>query len=71
MNFADEDRENRLEELKINIFALQGNIETAEKDHTANEYTLNAWKKELKTLESEMESLIKPPEKEINPNFDT
>ena len=70
MNFADEDRENRLEELKINILTLQGNIESAEKDRTANEYTLKAWKEELKSLESEWDSLTNSSENEITLNFD-
>ncbi|WP_211204140.1 hypothetical protein [Fibrobacter succinogenes] len=70
MDYNNEAKENRLEELKINIIAYQGKIEEAERTHAVNEYTLSAWKKELKAFESEMDSLKNSPENEITLNFD-
>lgn len=64
MNFTDEDRENRLEELKINIFTHQRKIEDGERNHTTSKDTLEAWKRELRNFVSERESLKNPSEKE-------
>ena len=69
-DFDNDDKDNRLKELKNNIAAHRGMTEKAERNHTANEYTLKAWKEELKSLESEWDSLTRPPEKEITLNFD-
>lgn len=70
MNYNNEAKENRLEELKISIIAHRRKIEEAERNHTVNKHTLNAWKEELKSLESERVSLTNPLEKEITLNFD-
>lgn len=69
-DFDNDDKDNRLKELKNNIAAHRGMIEKAERNHTANEYTLKAWKEELKSLESECDSLTNSSEKEITLNFD-
>ena len=69
-NFNNDDKDNRLKELKNNIAAHRGMIEEAERNHTANEYTLKAWKEELKSLESEWDSLTNSSENEITLNFD-
>ena len=69
-NFNNDNKDNWLEELKNRIIAHQGMIEEAERNHTANEYTLKAWKEELKSLESEWNSLTNSSENEISLNFD-
>ncbi|MGM9984788.1 MAG: hypothetical protein ACI38O_08935 [Fibrobacter intestinalis] len=69
-NFNNDNKDNWLEELKNRIIAHQGMIEEAERNHTANEYTLKAWKEELKSLESEWNSLTNSSENEITLNFD-
>ena len=43
-NFNNDNKDNWLEELKNRIIAHQGMIEEAERNHTANEYTLKVWK---------------------------
>ena len=69
-NFSNDNKDNRLKELKNNIAAHRGMIEEAKRNHTTNEYTLKAWKEELKSLESEWDLLTNSPEKEITLNFD-
>jgi hypothetical protein len=69
-NFNNDNKDNWLEELKNRIIAHRGMIEEAERNHTANEYTLKAWKEELKSLESEWDSLTNSSENEITLNFD-
>jgi hypothetical protein len=69
-NFNNDNKGNWLEELKNRIIAHRGMIEEAERNHTANEYTLKAWKEELKSLESEWDSLTNSSENEITLNFD-
>ncbi len=69
-NFNNDNKDNWLEELKNRIIAHRGMIEEAERNHTANEYTLKAWKEELKSLESEWDSLTISSENEITLNFD-
>lgn len=68
-NFNNDNKDNWLEELKNRIIAHRGMIEEAERNHTANEYTLKAWKEELKSLESEWDSLTNSSENEITLNF--
>lgn len=68
-NFNNDNKDNWLEELKNRIIAHRGMIEEAERNHTASEYTLKAWKEELKSLESEWDSLMNSSENEITLNF--